>query len=257
MPEGPFDKSYLDRRYFIDGDVYNCPFCNRRNVSYVLTVYQVFDWNAEKKCYVYFAKCSSCNRQSMHLSFANLKLYQFGDGGRGTTWRFYNEIEDIDAHIFYSAPTSFFTVDKRIPRVIRELITESEGCMKMNFLTGASACVRKAIYELLIQENAAGDVYEDRIKSLKEQFSAIDAELFDVLSHIHQMTSDKVHEQSWDKWDAQTLKLIVESLKAVLYEIYVLPDEKNQRKNAIQQLREQALGKGSNRKTKMDQSTAR
>ena len=253
MPEERLDKSYLDRRYFIDADVYNCPFCNRRNVSYVLTVYQVFDWNAEKKCYMYFAKCSSCYRQSMHLSFANLKLYQIGDGGPGTTWRFYNEIEDIDAHIFYSVPTSFFTVDNRVPRIIRELISEAEGCLKMNFLTGASGCARKAIYELLVHEKAAGDSYEDRIKFLKEHYTAIDVELFDVLSHIQQMTSDKVHEQSWDKWDSQTLKLIIETLKTVLYEIYVLPDEKNQRKNAIHRLREQALGKSSERTTEVDQ----
>lgn len=253
MPEEHLDKSYLDRKYFIDADVYNCPFCNRRHLSYQLTVYQVFDWNAEKKCYVYFAKCSSCYNQSMHLSFAKLQLYQNGKGGPGTTWKFYNDIGDIDSHIFYSVPTSFFTVDTRVPRIIRELITEAEGCLRMNYLTGASACARKAIYELLVHEKAAGGSYEERIKSLKEQYSAIDPELFDVLSHIHQMTSDKVHEQSWDKWDSETLKLVIETLKTVLYEIFVLPDEKKQRTNAIQQMRQQALGKSSNETTEVDQ----
>ena len=28
------DHSHLDTQYFIDRYVFNCPFCNRRNVSY-------------------------------------------------------------------------------------------------------------------------------------------------------------------------------------------------------------------------------
>ncbi len=44
---------------------------------------------------------------------------------------------ELDEHIFFSVPTSFFVIDERIPRIIRELITEAEGCVKMNFLTGA------------------------------------------------------------------------------------------------------------------------
>ena len=115
----------------------------------------------------------------------------------------------------------------------------------MNYLTGASACVRKALYELLVYEKFIEGDYKDRIKSLKGKYTSIAPELFDELSHIQQMTSDKVHEQSWDKWDSPTLRLIIEALKEVLYEIYVLPDEKKRRKNKIQQLRQKALGKSS------------
>ncbi len=244
MPEENLDKSYLDRKYFIDRDVYNCPFCNRRNVSYSLTGHLEFDWSAEKKCYVYVAECSSCERESMHLSFDSIDSFVGRYNGR-TYWAFTGEIEDIDSHIFYSVPTSFFTVDKRVPRTIRELITEAEGSLKMNYLTGASACMRKAIYELLVHERLTDGDYEDRIKSLKDKYQSIDPELFDVLGHIQQMTSNKVHEQSWDKWDAPNLRVIIETLKEVLYEIYVLPDEKKQRKNKIQQLRQEALGKSS------------
>ena len=235
MSEQHLDKSYLDCKYFIDSDVYNCPFCNRRNVSYNLTEHLRFDWSAEKECHVYVAECSSCNGRSMHLSSENILNPDRGE--------FASQIEDIDSRIFYSVPTSFFTVDKRVPRIIRELITEAEGCLKMNYLTGASACMRKAIYELLDYEELEDDMYEDRIKALKSKYLSIDPELFDILGHIQQMTSDKVHEQSWDKWDSQTLKLIIETLKAVLYEMYVLPDVKKHRKNSILQLREQALGK--------------
>ena len=47
------------------------------------------------------------------------------------------------------------------------------------------------------------------------------------------MTSDKVHEQSWDKWDSKHLILFIETLKAILHEIYVVPEEKKKRSEHI------------------------
>jgi len=165
----------------------------------------------------------------MHLSFEEISY--------GSPPRFEPDI-DIDSKIFYSVPTSFFVMDERIPRVIRELITEAEGCLKMNFLTGASACMRKAIYELLIIEKAEGTDYEGKIKFLKSKHPNVDPSYFDILSHIKDMTSEKIHEQSWDKWNARYLRLIIFTLRAVLHELYVLPQMKAGRAQAIQTLRE-------------------
>lgn len=146
----------------------------------------------------------------MHLSFEPLlntgrNIYKFKDC-------------ELDSQIFYSVPTSFFVIDSRIPFILRELITEAEGCIKMNFLTGASACTRKAIYELTILQECKGENYDERIKELKSKFSQIDRELFNILGHIKDLTSDKVHEQSWDKWDSSHLVLFIETLKAILHE---------------------------------------
>ena len=55
----------------------------------------------------------------------------------------------------------FFVIDQNIPRIIRELVYEAEGCLKMNYTTGASACMRKAIYELLIDQKVEGSNYEE------------------------------------------------------------------------------------------------
>ena len=166
----------------------------------------------------------------MHLSYDMLldknsigNIYRFADG-------------DLDSKIFYSVPTSFFVIDSRIPAVLRELITEAEGCVKMNFLTGASAWARKAIYELTILQACSGANYDERIKELKAKFPQIDPELFDVLGHIKDMTSDKIHEQSWDKWDSNHLVLFIETLKAILHEIYVVPDDRKRRSQTIQNL---------------------
>jgi hypothetical protein len=43
------------------------------------------------------------------------------------------------------------------------------------------------------------------------------------LSKIKGMTSDKIHEQSWDKWDSKHLTLFITVLKGLLYDLYVLP----------------------------------
>jgi len=176
----------------------------------------------------------------MHLTYDAEKIFIMS--GRtfalsGGHYVFKGDI-DIDSHIFYSVPTSFFILDQRMPRIIRELISEAEGCLKMNHLTGASACMRKAIYELLIKEKAKGNDYESRIKSLKDKYSDVDPSYFDILTHIQDMTSDKIHEQSWDKWDADNLKLIIETLKSILHDIYVLPEEKAERSKKIRQMRE-------------------
>jgi hypothetical protein len=232
------DQSNLDRKYFIDNKVYNCPFCNRNNVIYSIERFYVFDWNNSKSCHAIFVKCSSCEKTSMHLSFT--KIYSESKSSYYYKIIFNPDIE-IDSNIFYSVPTSFFTIDDRIPKIIRELITEAEGCIKMNFLTGASACMRKSIYELLILEKIEGDHYEEKIKSLKTKYPNSDPELFDILSNIQQMTSDKIHEQSWDEWDSDSLKLIIETLKTVLHDIYVLPKIKEDRLKQIGDLRKKVL----------------
>jgi len=225
------DRSELDRKYFIDSTVYNCPYCNRNNVPYIVRIPFSFDWKEDKKCYGFLAKCVYCKNESLHLSWEDIIYYSSGVAH-------INSGIDIDSKIFYSVPTSFFTLDNRMPSIVRELITEAENSLKMNFLTGASACMRKAIYELLIIEKTVGNSYEDKIKSLKSKYPDTDPTYFDTLAHIQDMTSDKIHEQSWDKWDSKNLKLIIETLKSVLYDIYVLPQIKSERSKVIQQLRE-------------------
>ncbi len=234
------DMSHLDKKYFIDHVVFNCPFCNRNNLPYSIKSVVKFDWSKEKPCNIFIAECSSCGKKSMHLSFD----VRYEEYDRGTIRRHYAFKDgDIDSKIFYSVPTTFFVLDDRIPKILRELISEADGCMKMNYLTGASACMRKTIYELLIIEKVAQGKYDEQIRSLKTKYPNLDTELFDVLGHIQQMTSDKIHEQSWDKWESKFLKLIIETLKTILYEIYVTPEIKKEKVNTIKKLYENVFSK--------------
>ena len=183
------DQSNLDTKYFISYDKYNCPYCNRRHVTYTNLGESEFDWSNAKKCDIWRVRCNSCAKTSMHLTFKDLQDHTFGSP------RFVKNV-DLDQQFFYSVPTSFFVVDSRIPDAIRALISEAEGCAKMNYLTGASACTRKSIYELLALQEANGANYDEKIKSLAIKHLTIDPELFEILRHVKDMTSDHVHEQS-------------------------------------------------------------
>ena len=207
----------------------------------------MFRWSTEKFCWAIFIDCKSCHNASMHLSHDVGSLMHTSIPG-GHTYVSMKEGVDIDSLIFYSVPTSFFTLDERIDRVVRELVSEAEGCLKMNYLTGASACIRKAIYELLLKKKAVGDTYEDKIKSLKDRHPDSDPAYFDTLADIQGMTSDKIHEQSWPKWDSSNLKVIIETLKSVLHDIDVLPQIKRERSKTMQQMRAEVRGKTPGKK---------
>ena len=229
------DQSHLDDKYFVDKDRYNCPYCHRRHVVFEITTTHEFDWSDSKKCHVLHVKCGSCGKESMHLSFSDLTIYtQYG------SYKFTSDA--IDDKLFYSVPTSLHAIDARIPLVLRELLTEAEGCLKSNFLTGASACARKVVYELAVLMGAEGDNYEDRIKSLKSKLISVDGTYFDTLLTIQQVTSEKVHEQSYDGWGAKHLKLILASLYEVLQELYVIPKVREEKRKAILTLKSEVIG---------------
>lgn len=232
------DQSHLDNRYFVDTSIYNCPFCNRRHVSYSIFSSVAFDWTDKKRCFGYFVQCHSCNKQSMHLSFKQLNMIHIGQINNTHRWRFtfdegVEEGEVLDGSFFYSVPTSFFVLDERVPRVLRELLTEAEGSLKSNYLTGASACARKIVYELGALNEAKGDNYEERIKALKDIHPEVEPAFFDTLLTIQQVTSTKVHENSYDGWEAKHLRIILASLSEVLHEIYVVPELREDRRKAI------------------------
>ena len=232
------DLSHLDKKYFIDPHIYNCPFCKRNNVSYSLIDTFSFHWGEYKTCYGYIVKCDSdgCEKTSMHLSFQELRRYSHSD-------QFMDGL-DIDAALFFSQPTSYFVLDSRIPEKVRELIYEAENSRKSNYLVGASACLRKAIYELLEHEKSIvknpktgyAD-YQASIKSLKEKFNNVASELFDALGHTQEMVSDNVHEGSWEAWDSPKLRFIIELTKATLHEMYVVPEERKERLGLLGQMK--------------------
>lgn len=199
----------------------------------------IFDWNNEKKCAVHLVKCNSCQKTSLHFSFNEMRA-----NGQYGLINDFKENMDIDKGLFFSQPSSFFTLDNRIDSRIRDLIWEAEQSRRANLLVGASACLRKAVYELIryekttvINKRNGHTDYEASIKKLKEKFLSVSPELFDALSSIQEMTSDPLHEESWEAWDSPKLRFLIELVKSILDEIYVLPDEKKKRLGILGQLK--------------------
>lgn len=241
------DLSHLDKKYFIDSSIYNCPFCKRNNVSYSMIDSFSFDWTDKKKCYGYLTQCDSCGKISLHWSWRELRIkkYKHNLDTEGYYIDKFLDTFGLDKEIFYSRPTSYFTLDSRIPEKIRYLIFEAEDSRQANLLVGASACLRKAIYELLEYENSIivskktnrAD-YQESVKALKKKFSpTVDPQLFDALAHIQEMSSDPLHEGSWNEWDSPKIRFLIELLKAILDEMYIIPDERKKRLGILGQLK--------------------
>ncbi|MTI49674.1 MAG: hypothetical protein FH761_17730 [Firmicutes bacterium] len=47
------DNSKLDNQYFIDKEVFNCPFCNRNNVKYTIDNYFKYNFSNNKEVTVF------------------------------------------------------------------------------------------------------------------------------------------------------------------------------------------------------------
>jgi hypothetical protein len=90
--------------------------------------------------------------------------------------------------------------------------------------------------------SADGENYNDRIKSLKVKLPTVDPAYFDTLLTIQQVTSDKIHENSYDGWEARHLRLILLTLHEVLQEIFVMPVVREEKRKAILALKGEVLG---------------
>ena len=96
----------------------------------------------------------------------------------------------------------------------------------MNYLVGASGCLRKAIYELLEMEkvpknDSAGKTldYGERIKVLKSKYTTVPPEYFDALANIQGMASEQLHEGDWKSWTQDEFRFLLETAKEVLTEV--------------------------------------
>ncbi|QQR78328.1 MAG: hypothetical protein IPJ68_04575 [Candidatus Moraniibacteriota bacterium] len=230
----------MDRKYFIDREKYNCPFCNRKSITYQVVGSFGFDWSNDRVVYGYRITCGgdSCKQTSLHLSdhlieLSNSRFYKYEDEEGNNTYLSNANAPDLDSLFFYHQPTTFFTLDSRINEKVRKLISEAEGCAKMNYLVGASGCLRKAIYELLELEqvsktNDKGTEldYGDRVKILKNEYPTVPPEYFDAVANIQGMTSEQLHEGDWRPWTQDEFRFLVETVKEVLTEVYVRPQEK-------------------------------
>lgn len=138
---------------------------------------------------------------------------------------------------------AFLALDARVPTSLRDLLGEADGCLTHNFLTGATACAHRAMQGLLTIEKVDGADVPGRIRALNEKYPAVPQMLSSVLLQFGDATS-----RDGAKLNANGLNLLVVTLKAVLYEIYVLGPERAERLDYVRQVFESIERKGGDKR---------
>jgi hypothetical protein len=114
----------------------------------------------------------------------------------------------------------FLIVDDRIPGALRDLLLEADGCVGQGFLTGGTACAQRAVDAMLKFEKAEGPTFDSRVHSLGEKHPTLSQLFLKVLTQVGDASS-----RDTSRLTSNTLHLLVVTLKAVAYEIYVVgPD---------------------------------
>jgi hypothetical protein len=96
--------------------------------------------------------------------------------------------------------------------------------MTNGYLTGGTACAQRAIQLLVTAEKVDGPDIEARVKGLAEKYPAVPQMLTAVLQRFGDATS-----RDGAKLSTAGLNLLIVTLKAILYEIYVLGPERAER----------------------------
>ena len=111
----------------------------------------------------------------------------------------------------------FLVCDRRVPEPIRQLLDEADGCLNMAFAVGGSACVRRAIRKAFEIEGVEEDDFGASLTALGQKHQAVAPTLFQVMGVLG--AGDEA-------LPADALKALIATFKGVLYEIYVLGEER-------------------------------
>jgi len=155
---------------------------------------------------------------------------------------------NMDTSTSNNAPR-FLTIDTRVPSAIRDLMNEADGCGKNGFLTGGTACAQRVIQ--MLTASADGQDMQARIKALADKYPGVPTMLTSILQQFGDATS-----RDGTKLSASGLNLLVVTLKAVLYEIYVLGPERNERLDYIRKAFESIERKGADKRAEASASAA-
>ena len=111
----------------------------------------------------------------------------------------------------------FLTMDRRIPEAIRQLVEESDGCVTMNFAVGGSACIRRAIRKTFEVEDVDAEDWAASVQALATKHQGVAPTLFQVIELLG-AGDDTLHNDA--------LRALIATFKGILYEVYVLGEER-------------------------------
>jgi hypothetical protein len=128
---------------------------------------------------------------------------------------------------------AFLTPDDRLPASLKEILLEADGCITGGFLIGATGCAHRAVDALLKTEKAEGVSHEARVRALGEKMPGLPQLLLSVLAQLGDHAA-----RDTAKLPANTLQLLLSTVKAVAYEIYVIGPERAERLQHVRRLLE-------------------
>jgi hypothetical protein len=111
----------------------------------------------------------------------------------------------------------FLVVDRRVPEPIRQLLEEAEGCLNMSFAVGGSACARRAIRKAFEIEKVEQPDFGAGLLALGQKHPAVAPTLFQIMNVLG---------NGDEPLPGDALKALIATFKAVLYEMYVLGEER-------------------------------
>ncbi len=178
-------------------------------------------------------------------------------------WDKANEMDDL---FFYHHPNSTFTIDDRIPKKIREALDQANTAHKMGLSIGASAALRKAIFEILSapefdipkveDPTVEGSeprwlTYQERLEMLKEKvkrlYPSVELGLVDDITKVYSLSSQPLHERSidegeWEDFTSAQFIFLLEVVHNLLIQIYIIPSENQDRKGKLSELAKKVRG---------------
>ena len=125
---------------------------------------------------------------------------------------------------------AFLATDDYVPGAFRDLLSEADGCMQKGFLTGGTACARRALDLLLNVAKTEGASYEDRLQSLGEKHGIAKM----LTSILVQCGGASAKDNA--TLSADVLQLFIVTMKAVVYELYVVGPERTNRLQYVSRL---------------------
>lgn len=125
---------------------------------------------------------------------------------------------------------AFLATDDYVPGAFRDLLSEADGCMQKGFLTGGTACARRALDLLLNVAKTEGASYEDRLQSLGDKHGIAKM----LTSILVQCGGASAKDNA--TLSADVLQLFIVTMKAVVYELYVVGPERTSRLQYVSRL---------------------
>jgi len=111
----------------------------------------------------------------------------------------------------------FLTIDRRVPEAVRQLVEEADGCLNMNFATGGSACIRRALRRTFEVEGVDEGDFVASVQALAQKHQGVAPTLFQVIELLGAGEEALAND---------ALKALIATFKGVLYEVYVLGEER-------------------------------